>query len=240
MIRRLQSTAQLIRSGEWEDLWRTSRTHLLSESKSYGLRRDLTLPFPAPDAAIPIDIRPIRESDVATLLEAGRDEMSGEAQRERLIRLRMIEAKLPTCYVAVTEDDQPCYMQWLIGSSENDRIQEIFGDRFPRLAPNQMLLEGAFTLEEWRGKRIMAAAMARIAERAIDHGAQWVTTFVAVENVPSMKGCKRAGFYPYVERTGTWRLFRHRSAFAPLRECAVGDVATGFPSQIRVTLAGNG
>jgi GNAT superfamily N-acetyltransferase len=218
MIRRIQSTAQLLKSGEWEDLWRASREHLHSESKAFGLRRDVSLPFPAPDATLPITVRPIRDGDVATLLEAGREEMSGEAQRERLIRLRMIEAKLPTCYVAVTEHDEPCYMQWLIGPSDNDQIQEIFGDRFPRLAPDEMLLEGAFTLEQWRGKKIMAAAMARIAEHAVDHGARWVITFVGSGNIPSLKGCKRAGFEPYVERTGTWRLFRHRSAFAPLTE----------------------
>lgn len=218
MMQRIQSTAQLLKSGEWEDLFQAGREHLRSESKAFGLRRDITVPFPAPDAMLPITVRPIRESDVETLLEAGADEMSGEAQRERLIRLRMIEAKLPTCYVAVTEDDEPTYMQWLIGPEDNDKIQEIFGDRFPRLQPDEMLLEGAFTLEKWRGKKIMAAAMARVAERAADHGARWVITFVGADNIPSLKGCKRAGFEPYVERTGTWRLFRYRSEFAPLTD----------------------
>jgi GNAT superfamily N-acetyltransferase len=216
MIQRIQSTASILRSGDWEDLWRAGKEHLHSESKAYGLRRDLTVPFPAPDATIPIAVRPICESDVATLLEAGRDELSGEAQRERAIRLRMIDAKLATCYVAVTENDEPCYMQWLIGANDNDRIREIFGDRFPPLAKDEMLLEGAFTLEQWRGKKIMAAAMARIAERATDHDVRWVITFVGMDNVPSMKGCHRAGFEPYVERTGVWRLFRHRSAFGPI------------------------
>ena len=225
VIRRIQDTAQLLRSGEWEDLWKAGRTHLHSESKAFGLRRDLTIPFPAPDAALPITVRPIQESDVATLLEAGRDELSGEAQRERAIRMRMIEAKLPTCYVAVTAENVPCYMQWLIGSDDNDRIHEIFGDRFPRLAADEMLLEGAFTLEAWRGKKIMAAAMARIAEHATIHGAQWVITFVGADNVPSMKGCKRAGFEPYLERTGVWRLFRYHSRFGPITDTSSEPLA---------------
>jgi GNAT superfamily N-acetyltransferase len=218
MFRHIQSTARLLKSGEWDDILHTGKLHLRSESKSYGLRRDITVPFAAPEATLPIRVRPIRESDVATLLDAGNDEVSGEGQRDRLIRMRMIEAKLPTCYVAVTEDDEPTYMQWLIGHRDNDTVQAIFGDRFPRLGPDEMLLEGAFTLEQWRGKKIMAAAMARIAERAADHGARWVITFVSVDNIPSLKGCKRAGFEPYLERTGNWRLFRHRSEFAPLSE----------------------
>jgi hypothetical protein len=211
-----QTTAQILRSGDWEDLWRASRAQLLSESKSFGLRRDLAVPFPAPDATIPIAIRPIRQDDIEPLLAAGQDDLSGEALRERQIRRRMIETGIGTCYVAVTGDDEPCYLQWLIGHEENDAIRELFGDRFPILRPDEMLLEGAFTLEAWRGKKIMAAAMARIAERAANRRARWVITFVATGNVPSLKGCKRAGFEPYVERTGIWRLFRHHSEFAPL------------------------
>ena len=227
MIQRIQSTAQLVKSGEWEDLWQASREHLHSESKAFGLRRDVSVSFAAPDATIPITVRPIKPTDVATLLEAGREELSGEAQRERLIRLRMIEAELPTCFVAVTENDEPCYMQWLIGCKDNDRIREIFRDRFPMLSPDEMLLEGAFTLEQWRGKKIMAAAMARIAEHAVDHDARWVVTFVGEENIPSLKGCNRAGFEPYIERRGIWRLFRHKSAFAPLPEQAKAILLPG-------------
>jgi RimJ/RimL family protein N-acetyltransferase len=219
MIQRIQHTAQLIKAGEWDNIRSVGLERFRSESRAFGLRRDVTVPFPPPEAMIPITVRPIRDSDVATLLGAGREELGGEAQRDRAIRMRMIEAKLPTCYVAVTEDDEPTYMQWLIGPEDNDRVHDIFGDRFPRLQPDEMLLEGAFTLEQWRGKKIMAAAMARIADRAAEHaGARWVITFVNDDNIPSLKGCKRCGFEPYLERTGSWRLFRHRSEFAPLSE----------------------
>lgn len=220
-ISKIQSAAELLRAGDWEDLWRAGRAQLRSERTALGLRRDLTVPFPAPEAAIPISIRPIQGRDVAMLLEAGKNELSGEARRERAIRIRMIEASLPTCYIAVTEQDEPCYMQWLIGAESSDVLTEIFGDRFPRLAPDEVLLEGAFTLEQWRGKGIMAAAMARIAERGVERGAKTAITFVDSTNIPSLKGCKRAGFEPYIERIGTWRLFRHRSSFAPL----AGDVS---------------
>lgn len=220
MIGRIQTMAQLIREGEWEHLVQSGKSHWRSEVKAHGLRRDLSTPFTAPDAQIPLSIRPIAPRDVPLLLEAGASELTAAGKAERAIRKRMIEANLSTCYVAVTENDEPTYMQWLLGPEENDRIAEIFGDRFPRLQSGEMLLEGAFTLEQWRGKKIMAAAMARIAELGAQHGARWVITFVTVDNVPSLKGCAKAGFEPYIERTGQWRQFRHKSTFASLQHAS--------------------
>ena len=44
----------------------------------------------------------------------------------------------------------------------------------------------------------MASAMAQIAARAADGGVRWVVTFVDEANTPSLKGCERAGFAPYL------------------------------------------
>ena len=78
------------------------------------------------------------------------------------------------------------------------------------------MLEFAFTPEAHQGKGIMAAAMARIAERGADLGARYVITFVDHENVPALKGCQRSGFRPYLLRSDRWRLLRRRVSFEPL------------------------
>lgn len=216
MLDRVRSTVQLARAGAWSDIARVTRDYWGSESQTVGLRRDVSIPFSAPSAAFPIAVRPLKDADFSAIFESNGDQLSGDALRERSIRLRMARAKLGVCYVAANEADEPCYIQWLIGSGDNDRIRELFGDRFPRLAPDEMLLEGAFTLERWRGKGLMAAGMARIAEKALEHHASTVITFVATDNIPSLKGCKKAGFEPFVTRTDRWRLFKHRSSFGPL------------------------
>jgi hypothetical protein len=86
----------------------------------------------------------------------------------------------------------------------------------PRLAPGEALLEGAYTPDTHRGLGIMAHAMARIAEHAKELGASSVITFVAADNIASLKGCKKAGFYPYVERKVIWRYGRRQAVFTPL------------------------
>jgi len=67
---------------------------------------------------------------------------------------------------------------------------------FPQLQPHQALLENAYTPPAYRGYGIMSAAMALIAERAADFDASEVLTFVAIDNIASLKGCQRAGFNP--------------------------------------------
>lgn len=216
MINRLSSAGRLAKSGAWVEISSVVRTYWRSDAEAVGLRRDVTIPFVPPQAAIPITVRPLRESDIPFLFEGAGEQLSGEAIRQRAMGLRMVRANLPTCYVAANEDDQPCYVQWLIAASDGENVRSLFGDRFPALKPDEMLLEGAFTLEAWRGQGIMAAAMAQIAAKAAEHGARWVITMVFTSNIPSLKGCKKAGFAPYLCRTDRWRCFKRRSVFSPL------------------------
>jgi hypothetical protein len=185
---------------------------------SFGLRRDLRIPFAAPEANIPISVRPLVDSDVRKLLNVNALGITDEGREERMTRLQMLEAGLATCYVAVTTDDEPCYMQWLIGPEQNDKVQAYFKGIFPHLERGEALLEGAFTPEVHRGKRIMPCAMAQIAEKATEIGARWVMTFVTQDNIPSLKGCQRSGFAPYAARQESWNAFRHSVKFTPLPE----------------------
>src|SRR5439155_471370 len=91
----------------------------------------------------------------------------------RLGQQRILQSGLATCYVAIGPEGKPCYMQWLIPSSENDRVRTFFGNLYPQLGPDEVLLEGAYTPEAHRGQGIMASAMAQIAQQAAHSGARW-------------------------------------------------------------------
>jgi hypothetical protein len=190
----------------------------------YGLRRDLETPFAVPAASIPITVRPLRKADVPKIFNT--DGASTEAARELMNRMQHLRADIPTCYVAVTADDDPCYLQWLMGPEQNEKIRIYFNGIFPTLKPNEALLENAYTLERYRGKKIMPCAMAQIAAKATEIGARYVITFVEVNNIASLKGCHRAGFYPYTLRTERWSFFRHLVAFTLLPE------GTSYPFEV--------
>jgi GNAT superfamily N-acetyltransferase len=207
-------------------VWRAFWNRMYSNHTSIGFRRDLTVLFAAPLAFQPLEVRPLERGDDLSCLEARAPELTDVQVFERLTQRRIVESGLRTCYIAMSSDGMPCYMQWLILAGENDRVQTAFGNLYPRLESDEALLEGAYTPEAYRGKGIMANAMAQIAARAADAGVRWVITFVDEAYAPAQKGCARAGFRPYVRRVETYRLLHRRVAFVSLRQ-PVGESAQG-------------
>jgi GNAT superfamily N-acetyltransferase len=205
--RRLGKAVGLLRAGEVRAVLRALQKWFFSDSHSYGLRRDLTMAVEVPEAAIPVTVRPIRPSDVPAFTEIDPARHDRASIRHRSASARLLASEIRTCY-----------MQYLIVASENDEVERLFEGIFPRLREDEALLEAAFTLEEYRGLRLMPFVMNQLAGKARQGGARWLLTFVSTENVPALKGCKGAGFVPYLLVNQRFRLFRRRVAFTPLPE----------------------
>lgn len=214
---RARDVVRLLLSGNLKKALWALEYRMHSSSTSLGLRRDLTVPFTGPSAKVPFVVRPLSPSDDLSALDPRTPGISSEEMYWRLAQQRLLQSGLRTCYVAIGPDGKPCFMQWVVLSSDNDRLRSTFGNLYPTLAPDEALLEGAFTPETSRGLGVMSAAMAQIAQRAADGGARWVITFVDESNVASVKGCLRAGFAPYVKRREKFRLFRRQVSFASIQ-----------------------
>ena len=135
---------------------------------------------------------------------------------DRLRRLSYLDAGMPTPYVAVTDDGTPCFIQWLMTAGSNDFIGSYFDGYFPRLAEDEVMVEGVFIPEQFRGKRIMAAAMSQLAMRGGELGARFATTYTQSTDLPAIRGCLAAGFRPQVKRVARWRRFVREMRFSPL------------------------
>lgn len=214
--RKLSFTLSILRQRDFGEIGSILRTKAWSTERALGLSRDLAVPFQAPEALIPITVRPIQPADVRVLLNVSEAGISVAERRDRTMRLHLLDAGFTSCFVATTVDDQACYIQWLIPPAENDLLRASFNGLFPPLADTEVLLEGAYTPVAFRGQRIMPAAMALIAEKAAGFGANRVLTFVGEDNIPSLKGCKRAGFSPSLRREAIQRLGHRRMVFTPL------------------------
>ena len=194
----------VVRSGKFAKLARELVKRTFSNSESYLLRRDLTVPFQAAAARQPIEVRPIRDSDISAILGT------------RPGRLLILKANIPTCYLATTASGEICYMQWLIGQNELERFRPFFDGELRNLRKDEVLLEFAYTFEQFRGQKIMPAAMAAIAERGLLSGARYAVTYVQKDNIAALKGCAAAGFSPYMIRNERWRIFSFKESFKSL------------------------
>jgi RimJ/RimL family protein N-acetyltransferase len=215
ILTRVRDLGRLVLSGNIGKAWWALAYRAHSDSTSIGLRRDLTISFTGPSAKIPLTVRPLSPTDDLSALDPAPGLSSDEAFW-RLGQRRLLKSGLQTCYVAIAPDGKVCYMQWVIPAAENQRVRAFFGNLYPVLKSDEALLEGAYTPEAYRGKGIMGAAMAQVAEQASRYGARWVITFVDQQNEASFKGCIKAGFSPYLERQERFRWFRRRITFSPI------------------------
>jgi hypothetical protein len=156
--------AYLLSRGHVSVVSRKLRRWLFSDTSYWGLIRDLTQPFDTRPAKIPLALHPIEDGDIAKLLNLDEGAITGQEAYERWDRLHLLNADFGTCYAAVAGHNNPCYMQWLFGPAQNDRIQAYFRGVFPLLTPDEVLLEKAFAHESYRGLGIMPFAMSQIAE----------------------------------------------------------------------------
>jgi hypothetical protein len=203
------------------------RHKLWSDTTSYGLRRDLTVPLPAPDAAISIRVREATEWDLEQIFRIDEPGLSREEIDERRDRRLKSEKGARSCYVAVTDDDIPCYFQTVFTYEQGEALKEVYGRRFPDLQPGQVILEGALTPIRFRGKRIMPAAMVRISDLATNEETREAITFVGLDNIPSLKGCVRSGYSPYCHRKKRWRFIRESIWYEPIPTSTVILGVTG-------------
>jgi RimJ/RimL family protein N-acetyltransferase len=163
----------------------------------YGLLRDVSQKFIGPAAKIPLAVRPLHERDLPALFSHAGPASELNERLEVAWRHAFIEKGARGGFVAIDErTDTPCYVQWLLAPRDNGLIEKLGG--FPLLGDGEALLENAYTPPAYRGLGVMAAAMAQIAERAGEFGSRKVLTFVAADNIASLKGCQRAGFSPHL------------------------------------------
>ncbi|NNE32915.1 MAG: hypothetical protein HKN40_11155 [Winogradskyella sp.] len=195
----------LIKKGEFKFIVKGVSKRVFSETKTFGLKRDLRMHFNAIDPKINIRIRLYRDEDKAYFIK--------DLQNHGLI-----EKNIPKCYVATTDKNLPCFRQWLIISEYRDAVQDFWGPIFPILKEDEILLEGGFTIPTMRNKGIMSTAIPEILEIEKPVDKRYVITFVGVNNIPSLKGIHRSGFVPYILRIEKWCLFNRRVIFKEIPE----------------------
>lgn len=218
LIEKIKMLSLTVKHAHWDLILNEIRHRIYSDVLHYSLRRDLSLPFKVPEPNISVKIRLLQHDDITKLLNTNEQKISGQEFKDRMVRLSMVKANISTCYVATCKNDTPCHMLWWIGPGENNSIQAYFNGGFPKLAPDEVLIEGLYTYSAYRGQGIMPYAISLVAEYNTNSRTRWATALVRDNNIPSLKAMKRAGFKPYILRKVRWRLFRREVSFISLTQ----------------------
>lgn len=215
MSANLQKLVTLVRTRRLRLVVRVLARWLWGDRLSYGLRRACEPPLRLPPPAIPLDVRRREPGDERAFTELSAA-LADDAVLVRINAAHLLLSGVETCFVAVTDAGTPCGMQYLIDSSRNDELDEVFGGLVPRLGSDEALLEFAFTLEPYRAKGVMPHLLSTLGGVARDRGLARLLTFVPADNGPQLRFYVRLGFEPFLLRRERYRLFRRRVTFEPL------------------------
>lgn len=179
----------------------------------FGLRTDLeALPEVRP-AKVELHMAPVGAEFAGFRAEEPRvDGFDLEQVRKRQ---DMLDAGVRELHVA-GPDGAPAYGQWLVRPGEQEPLLAHSPGAHPVLAPDEVLLEGAYTFREFRRMGAMGDGMAQLLRVAREEGFRSALTYVEDSNVASLRGCAGVGFELDHVRVSRWRLLRHsRSEQAP-------------------------
>jgi hypothetical protein len=194
--RKLRRGLGLVTRAGPRELFRIGHRLLWSTSLSFGLLVDVEEPLKRPHPArIPVIMQAYDPSSFTGFKEE-LSRASGANSVELSGRQEFCDGGVRSLYVSVDESGGPIYAQWLVRRDDQQALHNIKGDLFPQLGEREALLEGAYTFVSARGQGAMTDGMAQLLAAARDAGDRKVYTYVAEENIPSLRGCAKVGFEP--------------------------------------------
>jgi hypothetical protein len=211
--RRLRRGLGLVTRAGPREVFRLGLRLLWSTSVSFGLMVDLDNPLPKARAArIPV-VMQVQSPESFTGFQQELARVSGSNSTEASGRQEFCDAGVESLYVSLDESGEPIYAQWLVREDDQESLHRIKKGLFPQLGAGEALLEGAYTFVNARGQAAMADGMAQLLAEARVAGDRNVYTYVAEDNIPSLRGCANVGFLPdhlrlVVNRFGIRRIHR--------------------------------
>ena len=188
-----------IYKGEIKSVLKAFIDKIYSENLAFGFKLNLLENTKKPRVLIKTSIRECNNND--------EHHFKMDKENNELIKL------LPTCYVAVTKKGDPCFRIWRIDHTQNKKIKDFWGDTYPQLRKDEVLLESAFTVAKYRGMGLHPAIMFDILDQSKNQGIKFGLAFASIKNINSIRSFYHAGFHPYTLRREKWFLFKKSIIF---------------------------
>ncbi|MEM7275961.1 MAG: hypothetical protein AAF547_22990 [Actinomycetota bacterium] len=217
---RLAVTAKRLRDGQVDAVRSDLAGWTWSERISVGMRRDFESDDERPGLnRVPLEAVPLDDRLAAVTFDPTG---LGDRDRHYLERRRAIwDAEIRGAWVAIDPDGRPAYLQWLIPSDQAERVAEYWGPLFPELAPDTLLVEGAWIPPAFRGQKVMGDGLFLVSEAAraaAGPAVRYALCYPEADNRGVVLGSRSAGYRVVERRVESWRLGRRSVRFEPAGE----------------------
>jgi L-amino acid N-acyltransferase YncA len=162
-----------------------------------NLEEDSTLP-PA-NTNIKYYLRTATEADMDEAFQQT-DTESKESVQILMYMKWLYECGFRNWYIARTADtNEVCFMDSVILPEDNPLIEKSFKTWFPILKDDEVLLEGAYAFEKFRGKGLTTCAHVEMLDIFRKKGFKRMLVYIKKDNLPSFKLIGKVGFTKFEE-----------------------------------------
>lgn len=211
-VQRLVMLAERIGRGDVAGAFNDLKRWSYSTTVAFGLRYDFSqTPAGQPDCELSFRVVPLTAELAARVFDTSG---LGDSDRALLDRRRAIwDAGFEGGHVALADNGDPIYLQWVIPPRQAEKVRQYWGDLFDDLDDNTALVEGVWVPPRYRGRGIMAAAS--VAINQVSEPFRYAVAFVADDNHAALRGFTSAGYQVHTVRTERWLGGRRTVQFKP-------------------------
>ena len=160
-------------------------------SRTVFLRLTRPLGIPCPPSSSKYVVEHASPEDMAEFFNKVHGETK-EGRHQLLVRKWFYEHGFHNCYITRTSDtNEMCTIRWMITSQ--DIIKIGWENRFPKLKEDEVLLDNVYTLERFRRKGAQHTSIYQLGEILQSQGFRRLISYVAEDNIPSLKAVKKQG-----------------------------------------------
>jgi L-amino acid N-acyltransferase YncA len=214
-LKKVRSAILLLKISGAKEFFNQLRRQIYSRALWIGMEKNMEGNAKAlAECKIEYYLRQASEEDMKEAFQKVKTE-SKESAYKLLYRKYLYECGCGNWYIARTADtDEPCFLQSVIRPEDNKLLDEGFGNWFPRLNEDEILLEGAYTFENYRGNRLCHAVASDIIEIYREKGFKRMIAYYNNDNAASLKAGEKTGFTKFEEVPVLTILFFTRSKFS--------------------------
>ncbi len=206
-FRMVRYAALQLRLGGYKALFPQLKRQVYRRTVSVGFNLDLQeSDIPQVEAKIRYTLRLATKDDMDEALQKASSGNKGSA-RDLVYRRWLYEDGYHNCYIARTADTNDlCFMQFTMYPDDDKVVEGRFKGWFPKLKEDEVLIEGAYTFEKYRGQGLYPSVTAEQLRICREKGFKRVVAHIEKDNVASIKGIEKVGFTPF-EEVSTLRVF---------------------------------
>ena len=201
MLQEIRYAVVLLTSGGLKAFLKQLKRQIYSKDIRIGFELNLQEVTISPiESSIRHSLQLASKEDMDEVLQSGKTE-SKEVVHWLIYGKWLFDCGFRHCFLARTMDsNEPCYLHFVIHPGDLKLVNKYVRNRFPKLEDDEILLEGAYTFEKYKGNRLAGSTLVKVLEIYREQGFKRAIGYISRERT-HINRLEKLGFKRFEEET---------------------------------------